>query len=44
MAHLYPGFKAPDISFAISPMQTGGNTDKGLILIGAEIAILIKII
>lgn len=38
MAELYPNFKAPNICFAISPTRTGGTTDKGLILIGAEIA------
>jgi len=38
MAKLYPNFKAPNICFAISPTRTGGTTDKGLILIGAEIA------
>ncbi|MCW5518108.1 DUF2268 domain-containing protein [Muriicola sp. Z0-33] len=38
MARLYPTFKAPNICFAISPTRTGGTTDKGLILIGAEIA------
>lgn len=38
MAELYPDFQAPDICFAISPIGTGGTTDKGLILIGTEIA------
>lgn len=38
MAELYPDFKAPNICFAISPTRTGGTTDKGLILIGTEIA------
>lgn len=38
LRNIYPEFKAPDIDFAISPIQTGGTTDKGLILIGTEIA------
>ena len=38
MQNIYPEFKAPDIDFAISPIQTGGTTDKGLILMGTEIA------
>lgn len=38
MGELYSGFKAPNICFAISPIQTGGTTDKGLILVGTEIA------
>lgn len=38
MGELYSDFKAPNICFAISPIQTGGTTDKGLILIGTEIA------
>lgn len=40
MLIMYPYFKAPDINFAISPIQTGGTTDKGLILIGTEIAVV----
>ncbi len=35
---LYPNAKVPDICFAISPIQSGGTTSKGLILIGTEIA------
>ena len=38
MEEYYPNFKAPNICFAISPIQSGGTTDKGLILIGTEIA------
>ncbi|CAL65894.1 DUF2268 domain-containing putative Zn-dependent protease [Christiangramia forsetii] len=38
MDEYYPNFKAPNICFAISPIQSGGTTDKGLILIGTEIA------
>jgi hypothetical protein len=38
MSKLYPEFKAPNICFAISGLQTGGTTSKGLILIGTEIA------
>ncbi len=37
---MYPDFIAPDINFAISPIQTGGTTDRGLILIGTEIAVV----
>nr|WP_298332672.1 DUF2268 domain-containing putative Zn-dependent protease [uncultured Christiangramia sp.] len=38
MADYYSNFQAPNICFAISPIQSGGTTDKGLILIGTEIA------
>lgn len=38
MDEYYPNFQAPNICFAISPIQSGGTTDKGLILIGTEIA------
>lgn len=38
MEEYYPNFQAPNICFAISPIQSGGTTDKGLILIGTEIA------
>lgn len=40
MLNMYPDFIAPDINFAISPIQTGGTTDRGLILIGTEIAVV----
>lgn len=37
MSEWYDGFRPPDICFAISPLQTGGTTDDGLILLGTEI-------
>ncbi len=33
-----PGFKRPDVCFAIGCLRTGGTTTKDIILIGAEIA------
>jgi hypothetical protein len=33
-----PGFRQPDVCFAIGCLRTGGTTSKDLILIGAEIA------
>lgn len=33
-----PGFKRPDVCFAIGCLRTGGTTTKNLILVGAEIA------
>lgn len=38
MKGIYPPFKQPDVCFAIGTIRTGGTTDIGLILIGAEIA------
>jgi hypothetical protein len=35
---LYPEADLPNICFAITPIQSGGTTSKGLILIGTEIA------
>lgn len=38
LSNALPGFKAPDVCFAIGCLRTGGTTTKDLILIGAEIA------
>jgi hypothetical protein len=38
LARILPGFKQPDVCFAIGCLRTGGTTAKNLILIGAEIA------
>ncbi len=35
---IIPGFRQPNICFAIGCLRTGGTTSKGLILIGSEIA------
>jgi hypothetical protein len=38
MAVILPGFRRPDVCFAIGCLRTGGTTNRQLILIGAEIA------
>lgn len=37
-AQTIPGFKPPDVCFAIGCLRTGGTVAKGMVLIGAEIA------
>jgi hypothetical protein len=38
LADSLPGFRMPDVCFAIGCLRTGGTTGKSLILVGAEIA------
>lgn len=38
LSQVLPGFKKPDVCFAIGCLRTGGTTSKDLILVGAEIA------
>ena len=38
MATILPGFRRPDVCFAIGCLRTGGTTSKSMILVGAEIA------
>lgn len=39
MSEVLPNFIQPDVCFAIGCLRTGGTTTKGLILLGAEIAL-----